>query len=97
MDSSAVVAARRDNGAKETIAWADLAARVPALLEEVQADLLAGARARYDASVETAATWDEFMAALDRKCAFGGGGGFFFALWLCLCDERVCALGVSTL
>ena len=54
-------------GAKETVAWADFATRVPQLLEAVQGDLLAAARARYDACVETATTWDDFMAALERK------------------------------
>jgi hypothetical protein len=31
-----VLAARRDTGAKETVAWGDLAVRVPQLLEEIQ-------------------------------------------------------------
>jgi prolyl-tRNA synthetase len=33
----------------------------------VQVDMLAAARARFDACVERASTWDEFMAALERR------------------------------
>ena len=36
LEAKAVVLARRDTGAKETVAWADIAARVPELLEEIQ-------------------------------------------------------------
>lgn len=49
------------------MAWSDVATRVPQLLDAIQADLLANARARYEACVETALTWEDFMAALDRK------------------------------
>lgn len=67
MENEVVVVARRDTGVKETVAWDELAARVPLLLDEVQSDLLESARTRYDGCVETATTWDDFMAALDRK------------------------------
>lgn len=33
----------------------------------MQGDMYARARAAFDASIEVAHTWDEFMAALDRK------------------------------
>jgi prolyl-tRNA synthetase len=49
------------------VAWGDLAARVPALLDTIQSDLLETARKRYDDCIETATTWEDFMAALDRK------------------------------
>jgi prolyl-tRNA synthetase len=45
VEASAVTLVRRDSRAKEQVAVADLAARVPALLEEVQAALLERARA----------------------------------------------------
>ena len=44
--SGTVVVKRRDLGTKESVAVGDLAAAVPALLEQIQADLLAAARAR---------------------------------------------------
>ena len=49
------------------MSWADLPARVPALLEQIQGDMLAAARAKYDACLETVTTWDAFMAALERR------------------------------
>ena len=36
VEKQCVMAARRDTGAKDTIPWADVAARVPALLEQIQ-------------------------------------------------------------
>lgn len=54
-------------GTKETVSWADFGERIPALLDAMQSDMLAAARARYDACVETATSWDDFMAALGRK------------------------------
>lgn len=36
MEGGKVMTARRDNGAKEVVAWDDLAARVPAILETIQ-------------------------------------------------------------
>lgn len=39
-------------GAKDFVTWSDLAARVPQLLQQIQADMLAAARARYNASLE---------------------------------------------
>ena len=67
LGAQTAVLVRRDTGAKEVAAWADLAARVPALLAEVQADMLAARQAEFDACLETATEWDAFMAALDRK------------------------------
>lgn len=49
------------------MAWKDVATRVPQLLEAIQVELLESARARYDACMETATNWEDFMAALDRK------------------------------
>lgn len=67
MEGGSAMMARRDTGAKEAAAWGELAARVPRLLEEMQADMYARARASFDACVEQAADWDGFMAALERK------------------------------
>jgi prolyl-tRNA synthetase len=69
MEAAVCVLARRDTGAKETVAWADVATRVPALLEEIQADMLAARRRELDECIETATTWDDFMAALGRRHA----------------------------
>ena len=69
MDARTCVLARRDTGVKETVAWGDVAARMPALLDEIQADMLAARRAELTDCIETVTTWDEFMAALGRRHA----------------------------
>ncbi len=40
------------SGAKEFVSWTDVAARVPALLEEIQADMFTAAKAKFDACLE---------------------------------------------
>jgi len=65
--SQTAVMVRRDTGVKEVVAWADLAARTPALLKEIQADMLASKQAEFDACLEKTTDWAGFMAALDRK------------------------------
>jgi len=37
LEKGSVLTARRDTGAKEVVPWAELPARVPALLEQIQA------------------------------------------------------------
>ena len=39
MENQSVLLARRDTGVKETVAWADVSARVPELLEQIQVRL----------------------------------------------------------
>ena len=61
------MAARRDTGAKESIPISELAVRIPALLTQIQKDMLVAAQSRFDECVEKATNWDDFMAALNRK------------------------------
>ena len=51
-----VTVARRDTGDKHQVALSEVAGRVAALLEQVQADLLASARERRDAATEEVTT-----------------------------------------
>lgn len=67
MENSCVVLARRDTGAKETVAWADVATRVPALLETIQADMFAAAKARTADCTEVCHSFEEFMTALNNR------------------------------
>ncbi|KAG2446146.1 hypothetical protein HXX76_000743 [Chlamydomonas incerta] len=67
MDNAAVMTCRRDTGAKEVVAWADVATRIPQLLETIQADMFAAAKARTADCTETCHSWDEFMVALNNK------------------------------
>ena len=67
MDNETVMLARRDTGTKEAVPWAALATKIPQVLEQIQKEMLAAAKSRFDACVERATTWEDFMAALDRK------------------------------
>lgn len=54
-------------GAKEVVAWADVAARVPELLEIIQADMFAAAKGRTANCTEECHNWEQFMTALNNK------------------------------
>ncbi|MBI2796119.1 MAG: proline--tRNA ligase [Gemmatimonadetes bacterium] len=85
--ASQCVAVRRDTGAKVPLPMADLAAALPALLEQMQRDLLDAARARRDANtVRGPITWDAFRARMD------GPGGFVYAGW---CGAAACEAAVK--
>jgi len=80
LEKSQVFSARRDTRAKAPIPLADLAERVPALLAEIQANLLAGARQFREEHTTEATTWGDFNAAME------GRPGFVIASW-CGRDE----------
>eukprot|EP00271_Cylindrocystis_brebissonii_P000318 TRINITY_DN10418_c0_g1_i1.p1 TRINITY_DN10418_c0_g1~~TRINITY_DN10418_c0_g1_i1.p1 ORF type:complete len:587 (+),score=173.53 TRINITY_DN10418_c0_g1_i1:153-1913(+) len=67
MANEQVVVVRRDTGAKEMVKWAGMIERVKAILEEVQAALLAKATAERDASIARVTKWEDFIPALDAK------------------------------
>ena len=53
--------------AKETVSWDELATKIPALLERVQADMYARAKARFNSCLEKHETWEGFQGALERS------------------------------
>ncbi|OWZ10856.1 Proline-tRNA ligase [Phytophthora megakarya] len=59
---------RRDNGAKEDIPEADLATRIPALLEQIQKDMLERATAERDHHIREVTEWKDFVPALQEGC-----------------------------
>jgi prolyl-tRNA synthetase len=75
IEKAQVFSARRDTREKAAIPLADLATRVPALLEEIQANLLARAKAFRAEHTTEVATWDEFKNAME------GRPGFVIAAW----------------
>lgn len=81
LEKAQVFSARRDTREKAAIPFADLAVRVPALLEEIQANLLARARAYRESHTGEAASWDEFRSQMD------GRPGFVVAAW---CGDADC-------
>jgi len=87
LDKSQVFSARRDTREKAPIPLADLGVRVPALLEEIQANLLARARAFQEDHTSSAETWAEFQAAME------GRPGFVVAPW---CGGAECEATIKT-
>ncbi|HVW05392.1 MAG TPA: proline--tRNA ligase [Vicinamibacterales bacterium] len=75
IEKGQVFSARRDTREKAAIPMADLASRVPALLEEIQANLLARARAFREEHTSEAKDWAEFQAHME------GRPGFVIAAW----------------
>ena len=86
LEKAQVFSARRDTREKAAITFADLATRVPALLAEIQANLLARARQFREEHTSEAATWAEFTAAME------GRPGFVIAAW---CGTAECEAAIK--
>ena len=85
LDKGSVCCVRRPNRAKSFVPMAEVAAAVPRLLEDIQAEMLAAAKARRDASTFTVDTYDEFKAKLENP------GGFLLAHW---CGDTACEAAI---
>jgi prolyl-tRNA synthetase len=86
LEKAQVFSARRDTREKGAIPLAELGARVPALLAEIQQNLLARARAFRDENTREASTWEEFTAAM------AGRPGFVIAAW---CGSNDCEAAIK--
>ena len=75
------VLVRRDTAGKETVPLADLEARVPVLLDEIQAGLMAQARAFLESNIRDAADYAAFKDILETR------RGFIRAPW---CGGEAC-------
>lgn len=62
-----VLTARRDTGAKATLALDNLAQSVSQLLETIQEEMYQKAKAEYDSHVIKVTEWKDFVPALDAK------------------------------
>jgi prolyl-tRNA synthetase len=87
IEKAQVFSARRDTREKAAIPLADLATRVPAILEEIQANLYARALEFRASHTSEAATWDEFKSAME------GRPGFVIAAW---CGSAECEAAIKT-
>src|SRR5215510_13444096 len=67
IEKQQVFSARRDTREKAAIPMADLATRVPALLEEIQANLLARAIKFREEHTTEVSSWEEFKSAMDGR------------------------------
>ena len=87
IEKAQVMSARRDTREKGPIPLADLATRVPVILDEIQANLLARARAFRDAHTSEAHSWEEFQGYME------GRPGFVIAPW---CGTAECEAAIKT-
>ena len=74
-----IVLKRRDTGAKEVLSQSDVAARIPAALAQMQADLYAAAKERLKSNTVLANSIDEVETILAEVTAEKGGGKFVMA------------------
>jgi prolyl-tRNA synthetase len=86
IEKAQVFSARRDTREKAAIPLTDLATRVPAILEEIQANLYARALEFRASHTSEAANWDEFKAAME------GRPGFVIAAW---CGSAECEAAIK--
>src|SRR5262245_4151007 len=86
LEKGSVCCVKRTNRAKSFVAVADVAMAVPKLLDEIQAELLAAARARRDAATYTVDGYDAFKEKLESS-----GGGFMLAHW---CGDTACETAI---
>jgi prolyl-tRNA synthetase len=83
IEKNAVFAARRDTREKQSISMDGLAVRIRALLVEIQAALLARARAFRDDHTSRTASYDEFKKIMGME----GRPGFVVSPW---CESAQC-------
>src|SRR5580704_796150 len=74
-----IVLKRRDTGAKEVLPQADIAARIPTTLAQMQSDLYAAAKQRLKSNTVLASSIGEVEAILADVTAEKGGGKFVMA------------------
>jgi len=87
------VLVRRDTKVKETVPLAELGTRVPALLDAIQAGLLAQARVHLEANIRDASDYGTFKDILENK------RGFVRAPWCGgeACESRIKAETMATI
>lgn len=85
IEKEQVVLVRRDTGEKEFVPLAVLPTRLPALLDEVQANLYQRAEDHLHEKTNTATNMDEFAAVLEEQA------GFIKAMWCgdVACEEKI--------
>ena len=85
LEKGSVVCVARTSRAKQFVPAAEVAERVPALLENLQSELLASARARRDAATFEIDDYDDFKTKIEAP------GGFLLAHWCgdASCETRV--------
>ncbi|MEZ5283350.1 MAG: proline--tRNA ligase [Vicinamibacterales bacterium] len=87
IEKASVFAARRDTRAKQSLPMAGLVDHVKALLEDIQAGLLARARAFRESHTTATSSYDEFKGIME------GRPGFVQSPW---CGDAACEATIKT-
>ncbi len=87
IEKGSVFSARRDTREKAAIPMAELGTKIPELPAAIQSNLLERARQFREEHTSSAATWDEFKAAME------GRPGFVIASW---CGSAECEAQIKT-
>ena len=86
LEKGSVCCVKRLGRAKSFVPVADIAEAVPRLLDELQAELLAAARARRESLTFRVGSYDEFKQKLEAP-----EGGFMLAHW---CGDTACETAI---
>jgi prolyl-tRNA synthetase len=86
LEKGSVCCVKRLGRAKSFVPASEVGSTVPKLLDDIQAELLASARARRDASTYAVDTYDVFKEKLEAP-----GGGFMLAHW---CGDGACETAI---
>ncbi len=81
IEAGQCVVVRRDTREKIVMSLDEVAAKLPELLETIQQDMFARAKAHRDAHITDVTTYDEFKDAVENK------PGFIRAMW---CGDQAC-------
>ena len=86
IENGSCMAVRRDNGEKVPVALSELEARIPELLDAVQAGMYDKAKANLDEHIYTAYSLDEAKELQEKN------GGFIKTMW---CGSLECELAMK--
>jgi len=81
IEAGKCVICRRDNGEKIEVALADVEAKIPEILNDIQSNMYEMAKAHRDEHTYVATNYDEFTKAFTEK------SGFVKAMW---CEDQAC-------
>ncbi len=81
IEAGTCIIARRDTGEKITVALSEIENKLPALLDDIQNNMLETARKHRDAHTYSATTYEEFVDTINNK------PGFVKAMW---CGDVEC-------
>lgn len=67
LEKNQIIAVRRDNGLKYTVALSEIDSEIPSILEQMQKDLLEKARKDFDDHRKVVLEWKDFVPTLNAK------------------------------